>query len=130
MVITSITDVDKYYREKQALRSAVRLSREINDILKEFLSESDPEETIHKAIRSTISLSGADWGAIGFIPRTKNKLLTATHMAFPTTDGITIPYAGSPGEYMHRFRTTLHINDYDSHPLAVSYFKQIERRHT
>ncbi|MBL8020866.1 MAG: diguanylate cyclase [Leptospirales bacterium] len=120
MVVTTITDINQQLKAQNRLETAVLLNGQINNLLKNLLTETVPEETIDTALRGVSQLMEADMALLGILDDDK-KQETFDHIyGFPEIfRGHSRPFAGSITESMTDLKRPVAIEDYREHPRRI-----------
>ncbi len=120
MVVTTITDVNQQLKVQNRLETSVSLNSQINNLLKNLLTETVPEETVDTALRGVCDLMGADLALLGILDD-ERKQITYDHIyGFPEIfRGYTRPFAGSLSEQMMLQKTPIVIEKYADDPRRI-----------
>jgi len=120
MIVTTITDINQQLKAQNRLETAVLLNGQINNLLKNLLTETVPEETIDTALRGVCHLMGADMALLGILDDDKRQETFDHIFGFPEIfRGHSRPFAGSVMETMTELKRPVIIEDYASHPRRI-----------
>lgn len=125
MVITTLTDLDPTYRDRMRRESSIKLSQEINALLRELLTERGPKETLEAALRGAMRITGGEAGCAGLYRSEVNTVEYNAFVNLPEITHLEIPFrrsifyelasAGREG--------TLSVDDFTAHPAAIAQIK-------
>lgn len=120
MIVTTITDVNKQLLVQSKLETAVLLNGQINNLLKNILTEMIPEETVDTALRGVCDLMKADFALLGLLDDEKKRITYDYIFGFPEIfRGHSRPFAGSISEAMLETHTSAIIPDYAAEPRRI-----------
>lgn len=120
MIVTTITDVNRQLLVQSKLQTAVLLNGQINNLLKNILTEMIPEETVDTALRGVCELMKADFALLGLLDDDKKRVTYDYIYGFPEIfRGHSRPFAGSISETMFEMRRSAIIPDYAASPRRI-----------
>ncbi|HMY44118.1 MAG TPA: diguanylate cyclase [Leptospiraceae bacterium] len=116
MVVTTVTDVNQQLKVQSRLETAVSL----NNLLKNLLTETVPEETVDTALRGVCELMNADLALLGLLDDERKQITYDHILGFPEVfRGYTRPFSGSICEEMFARKMPVTIAKYSADPRRI-----------
>jgi len=131
MVITTLTDLDPTYRDRIRRESSIKLSQEINTLLRELLTERGPRETLEAALRGAIRITGGEAGCAGLYRSEVNTVEYNAFVNLPEIAHLEIPFRRSIFYDLASagLEGTLSIDDFTHHPAAIQEIRDMGFTH-